>query len=80
MPADAVWELARQQMSSIDFAAFLRRFGRTLDSAAAQLGISRRLAAYYAAGDRPIPRYIALACARLDELAGRSGTTSSDAA
>ena len=48
----------------------MRRNGYTFDSVAAELGISRRLAAYYAK-EREIPRHIALACHYLD----RPGTT-----
>jgi transcriptional regulator with XRE-family HTH domain len=33
----------------------------TLDEAAAALGLSRRMVAYYDHGDKPIPRVVALA-------------------
>lgn len=69
MPATAVERLAAEAMTSRDFGDFLRRNDLTLDAAAAQLRISRRLVAYYASG-RPIPRYIALACERLDRVLG----------
>lgn len=65
MSAGAVEELAEQAMTTADFKAFLKRHGLTLEAAAAQLGIGRRLVAYYAGG-RDIPRVIALACAHLD--------------
>ena len=48
-----------------DFAAFMRRHGFTLESVAAELGISPRLAAHYAEGST-VPRYIALACRQID--------------
>ena len=67
MPATAVERLADQSMVAADFSAFLTRNRLTFDAAAAQLGISRRLVAYYASG-QPIPRHIALACERLDQL------------
>ena len=67
MPATALERLASETMVAEDFARFLKRNRLTFDSAAAQLGISRRLVAYYAA-NRPIPRYIALACERLDQV------------
>ncbi len=67
MPATAIERLAEESMAAADFAQFLDRNRLTLDAAAAQLGISRRLVAYYASG-RPIPRHIALACERLDQL------------
>jgi hypothetical protein len=65
LAATAVETLADEAMVSADFAAFLRRHSLSFDAAAAQLGISRRLIAYYAK-ERQIPRYIALACAYLD--------------
>lgn len=66
MAATTVERLADESMTPADFSAFLQRHSLSLDAAAAQLGISRRLAAYYAK-DREIPRYIALACAYLDQ-------------
>ena len=63
--SDALEELAVQAMTSADFADFIKRQGWTLDAAAAQLGIARRLVAYYAK-ERQVPRYIALACRALD--------------
>jgi len=65
MPATAIERLAEEAMSLADFVAFLERHRFTFDAAAAELGISRRLVAYYAAG-RPIPRTLALACAYID--------------
>ena len=65
MAATTVAHLADEVMQPADFAEFLRRNGLTLEGAAAQLGISRRLVAYYAS-ERQVPRYIALACAYLD--------------
>ncbi len=69
MPATAIERLAAETMVADDFARFLKRNRLTFDAAAVQLGISRRLVAYYASG-RPIPRYIALACERLDQVLG----------
>jgi hypothetical protein len=66
MAATTVERLANESMTPADFSAFLQRHSLSLDAAAAQLGISRRLAAYYAK-EREVPRYIALACAYLDE-------------
>ncbi|WP_082531803.1 DUF2442 domain-containing protein [Methylobacterium sp. Leaf469] len=63
--AESVEEMAEEVMTNSDFTAFLKRTGFTLDAAAAQLGIARRLVAYYAK-DREIPRYIALACRQLE--------------
>ena len=67
MPATAVERLATDVMSNDDFAGFLTRNNLSLDAAAGQLGISRRLVAYYAK-NRPIPRYIALACRYIESL------------
>lgn len=66
MAATTIEHLASEVMQKSDFRAWLEKNRLTLDAAAAQLGISRRLAAYYASGEKPIPRYIALACAYLD--------------
>ncbi|KAB1071599.1 hypothetical protein [Methylobacterium planeticum] len=65
IPASVVEDLAARAMTNAEFSAFLDRHRLTLDAAAAQLGISRRLVAYYAK-DRAIPRLVALACAYLD--------------
>ena len=65
MPATTVEWLAEETMTPDDFRAWLKRQKLTFDSAAAQLGISRRLVAYYAK-QRQVPRYIALACRYLD--------------
>lgn len=66
MPATSIERLAEEAMTPLDFAGFLDEAGLTYDAAAAQLGISRRLVAYYAK-DRKVPRHIALACAHLLE-------------
>jgi hypothetical protein len=65
MAATTVERLAEETMGSADFRAWLDRHKFTYDAASAQLGISRRLVAYYA-GKRHVPRYIALACRYLD--------------
>jgi hypothetical protein len=67
MAATAIEHLASEVMQKSDFRVWLEKNRLTLDAAAAQLGISRRLAAYFASGEKPIPRYIALACAYLDK-------------
>ena len=67
--ADAIEEMASEVMTNADFEAFLKRNRLTFDAAAAQLGIARRLVAYYAK-EREIPRYIALACRQLDLMLG----------
>lgn len=40
----------------------MARYQLTLDSAAAALGLSRRMLAYYRSGAKPVPRTVALAC------------------
>jgi hypothetical protein len=65
MAATSIERLAEEQMSTADFRAWLEQHKLTYDAAAARLGISRRLVAYYA-DERPVPRYIALACRYLD--------------
>jgi hypothetical protein len=65
--ADALEELAEETMTNIDFASFMKRHRLSLDAAAAWLGVSRRLIAYYAK-ERQIPRPIALACKYLDVI------------
>jgi hypothetical protein len=71
MDASTIARLAEEAMQPADFAAFLKRHKLTYEAAAAQLGISRRLVAYYAS-ERQVPRYIALACAYLEERLGSS--------
>ncbi|WP_225209908.1 hypothetical protein [Xanthomonas bonasiae] len=39
----------------------MHRHDLTLDSAAAALGVSRRMLAYYRSGEKPVPRSIGLA-------------------
>lgn len=66
MPATTIERLAEEQMTPADFKGFLKRNKLSYDAASAQLGISRRLVAYYAT-NRQVPRYIALACAYIDK-------------
>jgi hypothetical protein len=73
--ADALEELACEQMTPTDFQAFMKRHGFSYDATAAALGISRRLVAYYAR-ERIVPRTVALACKYIDlTKAGRSDMT-----
>ena len=68
MAATSIERLAEEQMTPADFRAWLEQRKLTYEAAAAQLGISRRLVAYYA-DQRAVPRYIALACRYLDLMA-----------
>jgi DNA-binding XRE family transcriptional regulator len=63
--ADTLWRLTQEQagktMSAADFQMWRAKRAYTLDEAAAALGLSRRMVAYYDHGDKPIPRVVALA-------------------
>jgi DNA-binding transcriptional regulator YiaG len=73
MAADTLWRLAQEQAGitlSPDACKHWReRHAFTLDTAAAALGISRRMVAYYEQGKKPIPRVVALATRGLEEHA-----------
>ncbi|CAJ0864281.1 hypothetical protein AMST5_01658 [freshwater sediment metagenome] len=70
MAADTLWRLAQEQagatLSSEGFRRWRERKAYTLDAAAAALGISRRMVAYYEQGKKPIPRVVALATRALE--------------
>ena len=70
MAADTLWRLAQEQsgatMTAAAFRHWRERCAYTLEGAARALGISRRMAAYYEAGERPIPRTVALATQALE--------------
>lgn len=70
MSADTLWRLAQEQsgmtMSADAFRKWRSKHNYTLDDAAAALGISRRMVAYYEQGKRPIPRVVALATLAFD--------------
>jgi DNA-binding XRE family transcriptional regulator len=76
MAADTLWRLAQEQagttMTADAFRRWRERKAYTLDEAAQALGISRRMVAYYEAGDRPIPRVVALATRALSGAGGAS--------
>lgn len=57
--------LAEEVMTPAQFSDFMKRNKLSLDATAAQLGISRRMAAYYAK-DKQIPRTVALACKQVE--------------
>jgi DNA-binding XRE family transcriptional regulator len=70
MSADTLWRLALEQagvtLSADAFREWRERCAYTLDTAAAALGISRRMVAYYEQGKKPIPRVVALATRALE--------------
>ncbi|WP_178120095.1 DUF2442 domain-containing protein [Pseudomonas sp. MN1F] len=52
---------------------WMAKHGMTLDRAAQELGLSRRMLAYYRSGEKPVPRTVALAMKGWDALyAGKS--------
>jgi DNA-binding transcriptional regulator YiaG len=65
MAADTLWPLAQEQagvtLSPDEFKRWREREAYTLDTAAAVLGISRRMVAYYEQGKIPVPRVVARA-------------------
>jgi hypothetical protein len=69
--ADTIERLAVAQrpMPPEAFRAFMERHRLTLDAVPTVLGISRRQAAYFAAGNKVIPRTVALACTGYDAVA-----------
>jgi hypothetical protein len=79
MAADTLWRLAQEQsavtMSAEDFRHWRQQNDFTLDDAASALGISRRMAAYYDHGDKPIPRVVALATQALTPTPQSTGGT-----
>ena len=70
MAADTLWRLAQEQagvtLSADAFRQWRERCAYTLDTAAAALGISRRMVSYYEQGKKPIPRVVALATRALE--------------
>jgi hypothetical protein len=64
MGADRLWEMSLEQNGRLDTLEFMRwrwRHGLSLSQAAEALDLSRRQVAYYASGERPVPRYVLLA-------------------
>ncbi len=59
---------SQRPMAADDFRRWLERHGFTLDVAAGVLGISRRQVAYYASGEKPVDRTVALACRGYDAV------------
>ena len=65
MASTTIADAADETMAAEDFSAFMARHGFTLDRVATELGISRRMAAYYKKQAR-VPRTVALACRYID--------------
>ena len=72
MAADTLWRLSQEQrgdtLSADGFRHWRERQADTLDTAAAALGLSRRMIAYYEQGKKPIPRVVALATQALERV------------
>lgn len=65
MGAARLWEMSLEQNGHLDALEFIRwrwRHGLSLSDAATALGLSRRQVAYYASGERAVPRTVLLAC------------------
>ncbi len=65
MGADRLWEMSLEQnghLDALEFIRWRRRHGLSLSDAAQALGLSRRQVAYYASGERVVPRTVLLAC------------------
>ena len=63
--ADRLYEIALEQNGRADAVAFIRwrwRNRLSLSEAAAALGVSRRMVAYYESGEQEVPRTVLLAC------------------
>jgi len=63
--ADALWLeslTARRRGDTRAFLEWRQRNGLSLSKAAEALGVSRRMAAYYADGEKPVPKTVLLAC------------------
>jgi len=72
--ADNVYAWTREQMGEASHEMLLDwmwRNGLNLDEAAAALGLSRRMVAYYRSGQKPIPKSIWLACIGWETLQAR---------
>jgi hypothetical protein len=69
--ADAISALYLSQvLIPGEFGVRLKKLGLSFDAAAAMFEISRRQIAYYAAGEKPIPRHIVLALRGLEAEMG----------
>lgn len=57
------WRLSKTgHLDAVEFIRWRWRYGLNLSDAAEALGLSRCQVAYYASGERPVPRTVLLAC------------------
>ncbi len=63
-------EQAGETMRADDFRDWMETHALTLDGAADALGLSRRMIAYYASGEKPIPKTVLLATVGFGARAG----------
>lgn len=79
LAADNQRARAIEQLGGFSHEAFIKWMDRaqlTVATAAQALGLSVRMLAYYRSGEKPIPRYIALACIGWTDL--RNGVATND--
>jgi hypothetical protein len=63
--ADSLWRMtleATGRTDTLEFIDWRTRHGLSLTDAANALGVSRRMVAYYASGEREVPKTVLLAC------------------
>lgn len=71
--ADNVYAWAKEQAGQVShemFGDWMLRNGLSLPTAAAALGLSRRMIAYYKTAKKPIPRHVWLACLGWEAIRG----------
>lgn len=71
--ADNVYAWAKEQAGQVShemFGDWMLRNGLSLTTAAAALGLSRRMIAYYKTAKKPIPRHVWLACLGWEAIRG----------
>jgi len=65
MGADTLWRrtlLALGRSDAVRFMEWRMQHGLSLSDAAQELGLSRRMVAYYESGKHPVPKTVLLAC------------------
>ena len=63
--ADSLWRMTLESTGrndTLEFIDWRTRHGLSLTDAANALGVSRRMVAYYASGEREVPKTVLLAC------------------